>query len=1130
MTILVDYSHPFVSSHSIAVFADGSDLTETPLTPPRLNRPCWENAPTTGVMPSIQPSKLVALQSTPSHVRNICILAHVDHGKTSLTDSLIATNGIISPKMAGKIRYLDSRPDEQVRGITMESSAISLYFSMMRRASPDAEPKQEEYLVNLIDSPGHIDFSSEVSTASRLCDAAVVLVDAVEGVCSQTVTVLRQVWIEKLKPLLVINKIDRLITELKMTPAEAYSHLERILEGVNAVIGGFFQGERMEEDLRWRDRKEQRKAAAEKALEVDADQQTEASYEERDDEDLYFAPEKNNVIFSSAIDGWAFTVRQFAGIYEKKLGIKRAVLEKVLWGEFYLDPKTKKVLGPKHLKGRSLKPIFVQLVLEPLWTVYEATVGINGRGDPGLLEKVTKSLAINLPPYIARSRDTKAVLQAVFAQWLPLSTALLVSVIEYLPSPPVAQSARLPDMIEDLVGSKSIDANIKSSMINFNTDEDAPAVAYVSKMIAIPESELPSKRRKVGATLTPEEARELARKKRAEIAKAQAESEGVDAITNGLTNTAIGDGLQDDSTPEQPEDPEHLIGFSRLYSGSLSVGQEIWVLPPKFNPASPHAAPQPKKVPITALYLLMGRSLEPLQTVPAGVVFGIEGLEGTIQKTGTLCSQLEGGINLSGLSNISQPIVRVALEPVNPLDLNKMIKGLKMLEQSDPSAVYEQMPSGEHVILTAGELHLERCLKDLRERFARCEIQPGEAIVPYRETIVRAPEEELEPLKNKDFPRGTAIASPSGDDSLSIRLRIRPLPAKVTEFLIKHGASIRRFYAEQQAEEDGQISQNSDGTIDGEDKHNTQASDLGDTAHQEEQQMILSLPEFRSQLQATLLDAAKDDHDPIWRDSDLVNHICAFGPRRVGPNLFIDATGRPTCKRFLIDTSASGERHHSSGPDVSETTLYAFQLATGQGPLCREPMQGVAVFLENISYPESASGGADIDSGRLTGKLISAVREAIRNAFLDWSPRILLAMYSLTVQATPEVLGRVYSVLTRRRGSILSEELLEGTPYFTIHASLPVAESFGFSDEIRKRTSGLAQPQLRFTGFGLPEGVDVDPNWVPRSEEELEDLGVHGERENVAKRYVDGVRRRKGLLVRGRGGRDAEKQKTMKTN
>ncbi|KAI5300322.1 mRNA turnover and ribosome assembly protein [Ascosphaera pollenicola] len=213
-------------------------------------------------MPVVNVEDLVRLQRKAEDTRNICILAHVDHGKTSLTDSLIATNGIISPNLAGKIRYLDSRPDEQVRGITMESSAISLYFSMLRRSAPEAAPEKKEYLINLIDSPGHIDFSSEVSTASRLCDGAVVLVDAVEGVCSQTVTVLRHTWVEQLKPILVINKIDRLITELKMSPLEAYRHMSRVVEQVNAVIGSFFQGDRMEEDLLWRERMEERVNAA----------------------------------------------------------------------------------------------------------------------------------------------------------------------------------------------------------------------------------------------------------------------------------------------------------------------------------------------------------------------------------------------------------------------------------------------------------------------------------------------------------------------------------------------------------------------------------------------------------------------------------------------------------------------------------------------------------------------------------------------------------------------------------------------------------------------------------------------------------------------------------------------------
>jgi ribosome assembly protein 1 len=273
----------------------------------------------------------------------------------------------------------------------MESSAISLYFSLLRRSAPDAQPEQKEFLINLIDSPGHIDFSYEVSTASRLCDGAVVLVDAVEGVCSQTVTVLRQTWIEKLKPLLVINKMDRLITELKMSPAEAHSHLSKLVEQVNAVMGSFYQGERMEDDLRWREKMEERlnAVADEKTTSSITDDSpdgidttnTPAEYEEKDDEGIYFAPEKNNVIFGSAVDGWAFTVKQFAGLYERKLGIKRAILEKVLWGDFYLDPKTKRVLSSKHLKGRNLKPMFVQLVLENIWAIYEATTGgNNGKG------------------------------------------------------------------------------------------------------------------------------------------------------------------------------------------------------------------------------------------------------------------------------------------------------------------------------------------------------------------------------------------------------------------------------------------------------------------------------------------------------------------------------------------------------------------------------------------------------------------------------------------------------------------------------------------------------------------------------------------------------------------------------
>lgn len=933
---------------------------------------------------------------TNSCIPKICILAHVDHGKTSLTDALLATNGIISPKLAGKVRYLDSRPDEQQRGITMESSAISLYFSMLRRSSPDATPEPKEYLVNLIDSPGHIDFSSEVSTASRLCDGAVVLVDAVEGVCSQTVTVLRQTWEEKLKPLLVINKMDRLITELKMTPNEAYIHLSKLLEQVNAVLGSFFQGERMEEDLNWRERMEERRVQAAAAKEAQlVDQQNdsgELQFEERDDEDLYFAPDKNNVIFGSAIDGWAFTVRQFAALYEKKLGIKRSVLEKVLWGNFYFDPKTKKVLGQKHLKGRNLKPLFVQLVLEQIWAVYGATTGGDtGKGDPALLEKITKSLNITLPRHILNSRDPRTLLTTVFSSWLPLSVALLVSVIESLPSPRVAQAERLPELLNDSPGGEHIATEVRDAMVNFKQSKGEPVVAYVSKMVSIPESELPQNKRR--GQLSPEEARELARKKRAEAARAQAAAESrgtVDDLTRALDSATL-DHEDEPQAEEEKIDPEHLIGFARIYSGTLSVGDEIYVLPPKFSPANPHHQPAPKKVTVTALYMLMGRNLENLDSVPAGVVFGIGGLEGSgILKSGTLCSQLDGAVNLAGVANLGgKPIVRVALEPENPADLDKMIEGLKLLVQADACAEYEQFSSGEHVLLTAGELHLERCLTDLRERFARCEIQAGEPIVPYKETIVRA--EEMKPPANKELGRGGVVGVTSSKQ-VTLTLRVRPLPSEVTDFLSKNAGTIKHLYSKKVASNGI-----SAGASDADENDSDEESIVDDVDIPEAKS--LSTDEFKKQLKA-LLETGKG-REPF---KNTIDNIAGFGPRRVGANLLIDAT-KDGClpKAFEMDKAQEinpSANEKLAGRHLSDKITYGFQLATSQGPLCREPVHGIAVFIEEVTITTADDTSARENLGRLTGEVIKTVQQSIHKGFLDWSPRLMLAMYSCEIQAS----------------------------------------------------------------------------------------------------------------------------------
>ena len=235
-------------------------------------------------------------------------------------------------------------------------------------------------------------------------------------------------------------------------------------------------------------------------------------------------------------------------------------------------------------------------------------------------------------------------------------------------------------------------------------------------------------------------------------------------------------------------------------------------------------------------------------------------------------------------------------------------------------------------------------------------------------------------------------------------------------------------------------------------------------------------------------------------------------------------------------SSSTTSLHPSDFPDKIS---HAFQLATAQGPMCHEPVQGIAVFLEEVTItPTNLTTSANLESsapssaaqqdqhlGRLTGEVIKTVRDSIHTAFMDWSPRLMLAMYSCEILTSPSVLGRVYSVLSRRRGRILTESLKEGTPFYSILSLLPVAESFGFSDEIRKRTSGAAQPQLVFSGFEI---LDEDPFWVPMTEEELEDFGEKGDRERVSRRYVEKVRERKGMVVQRKVVGDAEKQKTLK--
>ncbi|VVB57485.1 Elongation factor 2 [uncultured archaeon] len=166
------------------------------------------------------------MMSNLENVRNVAICAHVDHGKTTLTDSLVARAGLISKETAGEQRMMDFDAQEQARGITIKAANISLAFQM----------NDKDYLVNLIDTPGHVDFGGHVTRAMRAVDGVVLVVDSVEGVMPQTETVLRQALKEKAQPVVFINKIDRLINELQLNDEQMQQRLLKVIMQINKII------------------------------------------------------------------------------------------------------------------------------------------------------------------------------------------------------------------------------------------------------------------------------------------------------------------------------------------------------------------------------------------------------------------------------------------------------------------------------------------------------------------------------------------------------------------------------------------------------------------------------------------------------------------------------------------------------------------------------------------------------------------------------------------------------------------------------------------------------------------------------------------------------------------------------
>uniref|UniRef100_A0A7N8X9J0 Elongation factor 2-like n=1 Tax=Mastacembelus armatus TaxID=205130 RepID=A0A7N8X9J0_9TELE len=229
-----------------------------------------------------------AIMDKKANIRNMSVIAHVDHGKSTLTDSLVSKAGIIASARAGETRFTDTRKDEQERCITIKSTAISMYYELSENDLAFIKQSKDGagFLINLIDSPGHVDFSSEVTAALRVTDGALVVVDCVSGVCVQTETVLRQAICERIKPVLMMNKMDRALLELQLEPEDLYQTFQRIVETVNVIISTYGEDEQGPMG------------------------------------NIMVDPVIGTVGFGSGLHGWAFTLKQFAEMYAAKFAAK----------------------------------------------------------------------------------------------------------------------------------------------------------------------------------------------------------------------------------------------------------------------------------------------------------------------------------------------------------------------------------------------------------------------------------------------------------------------------------------------------------------------------------------------------------------------------------------------------------------------------------------------------------------------------------------------------------------------------------------------------------------------------------------------------------------------------------------
>ncbi|KAF9507980.1 hypothetical protein BS47DRAFT_1488591 [Hydnum rufescens UP504] len=549
---------------------------------------------------------LLNLLQFPSMVRNVAITGHLHHGKTSLLDMLVFETHRMTWDSDKSLRYTDIHPLATSREISIKSSPLSLVLQSSGGKS---------HLFNLIDTPGHVNLVDEVASAIRLVDGIILVVDVVEGVMANTESIVRHALVQNVPITLVINKIDRLILELRIPPPDAYYKVKATIEEVNSLISG-----------------------------IDPNPE------------LRLSPERGNVAFASTDMGYCFTLKSFADMYAETFGkFDTDEFALRLWGDIYFDSKSRKFT--RKQADPEDKRSFVHFVLEPLYKLYSQASVLSE--DTESLAATLGDLGIQLKPVMYKM-DVRPLLKAVLDQFFGKATGLVDMVLQWVPSAEGGAKDKVERTYKGPMNTDLADAMQ-------SCDPNGPVVVHITKLYHTP-------------------------------------------------------------------DAQDFRAFGRVMSGTVKKGSQLKVLGEGYSPEDEEDM---VKAEVEDVWISESRYLIPVPEVPAGNLVLLGGVSASISKTATLVDiDVPEPYIFKPISHITQSVLKIAVEPISPSELPKMLSGLRSINKSYPLVSTKVEESGEHVILGTGELYLDCVMHDLRRLFSEIEIKVSDPVTKFCETVV----------------------------------------------------------------------------------------------------------------------------------------------------------------------------------------------------------------------------------------------------------------------------------------------------------------------------------------------------------------------------------------------------------